>query len=307
MKAQLLSIALFCFATVLFTSCDPNELDDASVYWNSNTLTRMGLNGQVKTLTTTEGKQVYEFNQDGYITKSVYTDTEFTSTSIYNYDSNNKLSSIDFTSTGGKGVAYTTTFEYENVGKYIVQNQYHLLMDGLVPNLRSISNEFSRTDYVFNGNVMWIINTYTGEANYMDTVVVNYDGKYPVSLTYDNGFVNNITYTSNGMFKTYVSGNQGEGYSNISEYYFRPDDQFLLIDSVVHTSTYQSVSSVTVDKYSYNSNKNIIYEESFNSNYDYSYTYDSHNNWITKATRYKPKETTVWGSPTTETRTITYW
>lgn len=307
MKAQLLSIALFCFATALLTSCDPNELDDSSVYWNSNTLIRMGLNGQVKTLISTEGKQLYEFNEDGYITKSVYTDTEFTSTSIYNYDSNNKLISIDFNSTGGKGVAYTTNFEYENVGKYSVQNQYHLLVDGLVPNLRSISTDFSRTDYVFNGNTMLLINTYTGELSYKDTVVVNYEGKYPVSISAANSFVNNITYAANGMFKTYVSGNQGDGYSNLSAYYFRADDQFLLIDSVVHTSVYQSATSVTVDKYSYNSSKNIIYEESFNSNYEYSYTYDSHNNWTTKVTRYRPQGTEIWSSPTAEMRQITYW
>lgn len=308
MKTTKLALFVFVFSTVLFTSCDPNAIDGNSNYWNSSTLVRLKLNGHVKILTQNNGSQIDEFNLDGYITKSVYTTTDFSSTTIYNYAPSGELTSIDFSSTGGKGVDYSTNFLYNVNGKYVLQNQYHLLVDALVPNLKSVSNQFSRTDYVFDGNTMLLIYSYTAESiPHHDTTYVAYSGKYPVSLSSANNFVNDITYATNGMFLSYTSGNQGEGYYNESNYYFKPNDKFLLIDSVVHNSTNQSITSRTVDKYIYDDKNNVIYEESFSSNYEYSYVYDSLDNWTSKTTRYKPKDTTTWGAPTTETRVITYW
>lgn len=62
-----------------------------------------------------------------------------------------------------------------------------------------------------------------------------------------------------------------------------------------------------VKTYTYDSNKNVTLEESPTNSTKYEYVYDSHKNWTTRTTRYKYQEATEWGTPYTETRTITYW
>ena len=99
MKTQQLPAIIFVSILMLFTSCDPIAIDGSSNYWNSSTLIRLHLNGKVKTLTTSNGSQTDSYNQDGFITKSVYTADGGTSTTTYNYASTGELTSTDFVST----------------------------------------------------------------------------------------------------------------------------------------------------------------------------------------------------------------
>jgi hypothetical protein len=307
------TIKIFCsvlfFTVIFFASCNPNEIDDVSIYWNTNTLTRLQLNGNVKKVVSNSGKQVDEFNHDGYITKSVYTDTDFSSTTIYNYDSNGKLLSIDFTSTGGKGAEYTTTFEYQNINKYVVQNKYHLLMDGLAPNLKARINDYSRSDYVMEGSNLKIIESHISEGiTYRDTTLVEYDGKYPSKITSGELLIDNISYASNGMFLNYTKTTQTETWSSECVYYFKPDNQYLMLDSMVQTSIDGAFTRIDKDEYQYDVNKNMTGFKNYMGEYKYIYSYlDATNNWTIKETQYRPINTTTWGNSTTETREITYW
>lgn len=304
-------IYLFLFVLILFTfsSCDPNEIDNASVYWNSNTLTRLQLKGNVKKIDLNSGMQVDEFNQNGFITKSVYTNVDFTSTTIYNYDSSDKLLSIDFTSTGGKGVAYTTNFEYQNVNKYIVQNKYHLLMDGLVPNFKASINEFSRTDYEVTGNILKIIESYESEGvTYRDTTVVEYDGKYPTKITSGELSIDNFSYATNGMFLGYTQTTQNETWSSECIYYFKPDNEYLMLDSMVNASTQGASTRIDRDIYEYDPvYKTMTGFKNYMGEYRYTYTYDSNQNWISKLTEYRSDSSSAFSVFSTENRVITYW
>lgn len=309
MKAQLLSIALFCFATVLLTSCDPNELGDKSNYWNSSTLVRMKLKDNVKTVISGDNAYKDEFNQDGFLTKSTYTNGEMVSTTVYNYDSNGKLTSTDFTSTGTTGnVSYSTVYSYTNTGKYVVQQPFHVMISGLVPNLSGVISQYGKTDYIFQGDNMLLIQSNTYEnTTYIDTTIVKYNGKYPVSLTTKYSFAKDMTYASNGMFKTYTEGFQGPGYYDERKYYFKADDTYLLEDSVVFNYNNETTNTKTVLKYSYDLNKNVVTEDNDGSLTEHTYVYDSHKNWTSKTTRTKEKGSSVWQNGSTETRTITYW
>jgi len=308
MKAQHLPAILFVSILMLFTSCEPNAIDGDSNYWNSSTLIRLHLNGKVKTLTSSNGIQTDSYNQDGFITKSVYTSTDGTSTTTYNYASTGELTSTDFVSTIGEGASYSTNYEYGNTGKYVVQHPFHIMMSGLVPELKSSVNQWGRMDYVFNGNTMLLITTSVSDGiTYKDTATVLYSGKYPTSLTTTGSFAKDMTYASNGMFLTYTEGFQGTGYYDERKYYFKPDNKFMLTDSVVHNSTNEYGSNHSATKYTYDSKKNVIKEESASGTYDYSYVYDSNDNWTSKTTKYKSAGSSTWGSPDTETRSIIYW
>jgi hypothetical protein len=306
MKTHRFLVPFLLMSVALFTSCDPNAIEGSSNYWESSTLTRMHLNGKVKTLTTNNGTQATNFNQDGYITSQVYTSSNGTSTTTYNYAASGELTSTDFTSTmGNPTISYSTNYQYQNVGKYVVEFPYpeHLMMNGLVPNLKSVSynngSSASTVSYTFAGNTLTILTVGTSESmTYKDTAYVTYSGKYPVSMSHSGSYAKNITYASNGMFKTVTTGYQGS--NNETNYYFKEDNKFQLTDSVIsnYGTTHYS------QKYTYDTNKNvtrIVYSDGTIN--DYSYVYDSQGNWTTKTTTYSG---TMSGS-STETRTITYW
>lgn len=297
-------IVLF-FAMALFTSCDPSTIEADSNYWSSNTLTREHLNGKVKSITTDNGANIVEYNQDGYITRKVNSSSGNVSTSTYNYKATGELESEAFTSTNGDTpISYSTTYVYEKTNKYVVTNPFHLLMDGLIPNLKSISSKWQQTDFQLNGNTILAISTYESSK---DTTVIEYNGNYPSVVSRGDYSIRNFVYASNGMFKSYTASNQSLNYSSEEKYYFKSDDKFLLLDSIVDTRTNNNIQSKSKQKYSYDSNRNIIRLESWGTIYEYSYVYDSQQNWTSKTTRTQTEGTSTWSTPTTETRTITYW
>jgi hypothetical protein len=309
MKVQHLPSSLFVLTLFLFASCDPSEIESNSNYWNSNTLIRTHLNGKVKMVSyRTSNPYTDSYNQEGFITGSTYSSSDGTSNTLYNYASSGELISTSFVSSKNPGSSYTTTFVYGVTGKYVVRSPFHIMVDGLVPELKSTSNQHGRTDYVFNGNAMLLINTsiYNGITS-KDTATVIYDGKYPTNITNSDGFVKDITYASNGMFLTYTEGFQGIDYSDESKYYFKPDNKFLLIDSIVYNSTNNSGATHSKIVYNYDSNRNILKEESTLGTTQYTYEYDSKRNWISKTTKFKSVGSSIWDNPNTITREITYW
>lgn len=306
MKTKAYFLVLTLFTLALFTSCDPNAIDGADNYWNSSTLIRLHLNGKVKTLTTDNGSNVMNFNQEGFLTSDVRSSGAGAATTTYIYTSSGELTRTDFSSTmSTPTVSYSTNYQYQDIGKFVVAFPFpqHLVMDGLIPNLKStsmINGTFGNTTtYTFNGDILTILTSSSqGIETYKDTAIVTYSGKYPVSMSNSGSYAKNITYASNGMFKTLTTGYDGS--SNASTYHFKADNTFLLKDSVVSiygTTRYS-------EKYTYDSNKNIdrtVFSDG--TIYDYSYTYDAHGNWTTKTT-------TISGTSTgssTENRTITYW
>lgn len=312
MTPQKFSGIFFICVITFFYSCNPNILDDNSNYWNSTTLSRNQLKGSVKTVTyNTNDTCVDEYNQDGFIIKSVQTTTNGISTTIYNYSSLGVLSCIDYVSTiGGINRSYTTTFEYQSVGKYVPQDSLGWTAN-LIPNLKAIITPTGRTDYIFKGDSMLLIHTNICEGSILkDTSVINYVGKYPVSTTTRTSYVDNVTYAEKGMFLTYTEGRNETGHSEIRKYSFIPDVNLQLIDSVDYTVTHLTNTTHTVQKYTYDSTKNIIgiRETSQNLNeMEVTYEYDSHNNWTSKTVKYKDFGATDWQSTTTTTREITYW
>jgi len=307
MKTHRLLVPFVLMTVALFTSCDPNAIDNGTTnYWNSNTLIRQHLNGKVKTVTYSNGTQTDTYNENGYLASQVYTSTNGASTTTYHYASSGELTSTDFSSNmTTPAVSYSTNYQYQDIGKYVVEFPYpeHLMMSGLVPNLKSITynngNNGSAVTYIFNGDQLTILSVSTSDSyTYRDTSYVTYSGKYPVSMSHAGSYAKDITYASNGMFKTVTTGYQGSANETVN--YFKADSKFLLMDSVVSNlgTTHYS------EKYSYDLNKNVsrvVY--SSGTIYNYSFVYDSQGNWTSKTT-------TISGTPTDtsiETRTITYW
>lgn len=306
MKTQLISGIFFLLIFSFITSCnptggsDPNDstaLNDSSNYWNSNTLRRQQLNGKVKAVSYSDRDE--DYNEQGFITKSIITLAYGTKTTMYTYATTGEL-------TGTSINSIATTYAYQSMGKYVVAKPYDLLTGGLVPNLKSYTTLDGGADYSLQADNMTLITSSNGGAN-KDTTTIKYSGKYPVSITNKTGFTKNMTYAANGMFLTFTQGAQSTGSSNENRYYFKPDNRFQLIDSIGHYVTESSVTTHTVEKYTYDANKNILTKEDANFNYQYNYTYDSHNNWTSKTTKSKTKGAINWGTPTTEIRVITYW
>lgn len=323
MKFQLTALVTLCYFMILFSSCDRTEIDSTSIYWKSNSLTRMRLNGHVKSVAYNEERRLFEFNRKGYVTKSVRENDGLSYISIYNYDLNDRITTIDFSSNDNEETAYTTTFEYANSGlcavrdievlendlleKFVIRNKYHILVSDLMSDLKSITDDSISVNYFRVNDSMLVISNYANALYKTDTVVVKYKDNYPQCIISARGFINDISYSPNGMYKSFVLGKTNKDYSEVSEYYFKPDNRFLLIDSVVHRYSSHDLNTVSVDKFIYDVNKNIVSFESLDYDYSYSYQYDSHDNWTVKTFKYRKKGTATWSMPQQSSRTITYW
>lgn len=294
----------------LLSSCDPIPVESSiSDYWNASTLIRRHLNGNVKSITYNNGTQTDEFNQQGFITKSIYTTSSGVSTIIYNYAATGELISTDFSSTIAGSASYSISFEYGTFGKYVAQQTSNIISCGLISNLKGIVTPDGRTDYVFKNDSMLLIKTHTAnEICTLDTTVVMYNGKYPKLATTSTGYVKDMIFADNGMFLTYTECTQGTGgVSTEMIYYFKPDNRFLIADSVVCNVVSITGVNHTVTKYVYDSNKNVVHEDTSGDAYEYTYNYDSHNNWTSRNGFHKVKGSTNWTTISSIGRTITYW
>lgn len=310
MKTRLFVSALLLLALGFLYSCDQQGVNgDTTNYWNANALTKMKLRGAVHTLTVaTEGQTVYTFNTDGNLTSKVTTGATYSNSYTYAYE-NGKLISETSTYTNSSSPqrassTSTTTYEYQNAGKYIPRGPFHLYEMGLVPSLSAVIYATNRQDYDFHGTDLWIVSSTNGVPS--DTAIVKYTGDYPSSILTAWSYCNNMTYASNGMFVTYDEGFYGPNYDNKRAYTFLSDDTYLLINRMVNTNTGTN-NSVETTNYTYNDKKDITEQSSGSWATQWAnYIYDSAGNWTSRQTRYSTGETT-WSAYTTETRSITYY
>jgi hypothetical protein len=317
MKTQLFGMTAFLLIVGLLPSCNTtdNPENESGNYWTSNSLVRLQLRGDVKTLTENNGATVNRFNTDGNLTSKVTTYESGSDATTYSYE-NGKLISETNTYTNSANLPgqrsaqiSTTYYEYENVGKIIPRGPIHLMHIGLAPGLSAVIYTSSRMDFTFHGNDLWIVTSETdGTTNVpTDTIVVTYSGNYPVSFQNDWSFCNNMTYASNGMFVTYNEGFYGTGYNDTRAYTFLANDKYQLISSMVNVvvSDYNNTTSTT--NYTYNDHFDLLTQGSTESMDEYSdYVYDTQDNWTSRKYRYFSTGN-GWGEYTTETRVIEYY
>lgn len=293
--------SILIVTSIILSSCEPTDVNtNFKNYWSSNTLVRMQLRAKVKSVETNDVK--YEFNEKGFITKSTYATEAGNSVQIYNYGSSGELSTL--VSTYGSNTS-TTTYMYENHGKYVVNSTFHLHETGLTPNLKAIIGENSRTDYVFSGNNLLVISTY---GSTKDTAIVKYDGKYPVSSITSWSFIKDMEFASNGMFLKYSEGFTGSNYNDTRTYTFEKNDEYLILKNIKYEYLNENNLETRTTTYTYNENKDVLTEstdESIQEYYDY--VYDDNNNWTSRKYKYKSGSQSEWSNPQTETRTFVYW
>lgn len=304
MKTKLLWVS-FIVAAIVFSGCEPTDVNtDFKNYWSSNSLVRMKLRGKVKVVQA-EGERI-DFNEKGLMTSSSYTSDNYSTSTVYNYDSDGKL--LSTTSTNKNGAVTSTdtrNYAYDNHGKYVVNSAFHLHETGLTPNLKSITGEGSKTEYVFNGDNLLVISTYDTEK---DTLIVKYDGKYPVSSSTSWSFMKDMEFASNGMFTKYSEGFMGQGYRTTRIHTFEKDDEYQLLKSVRNENLNGEELTVSIRTITYNDKKDVLtdVEEEYEQVY-YDYVYDDEDNWTSRKYKYKNGAESAWSDVITESRTITYW
>lgn len=275
MKTKTIISTLFLLFSLFICSCSKTDseptLDNASKnFWERNMLTYMQLKGNVKTVTRKESLGsgdtctfIFQFNKNGYMTScTVNIDQKLMSSSsieTINYNSNNQITSDVEVETdySGKSTTKTTSFTYGTHGKYVPE-ALDYVDNQLVLNLTTVINNDYRLDYIFKGDNLLVIKTRTATNSKKDTTFVTYSGNYPTTIKNTDphsGNMSDITYATNGMYKSYK-------YNNDS-YIFKDNNDYLLVESS-HGIT-----------------------DSYNEHYDlsgYTYTYDSHGNWTSKST-----------------------
>ena len=264
----------------------------------------MKLRGKVKTLKN-ENEQ-FEFNEKGFVTISLYEAEGYSNSIVYSYDSDGKLVSTTTTNING---ATTTTdtrnYAYDNHGRYVANSGFHLHESGLTPNLKSITGAGFKTEYVFNGDNLLIVSTYDAKK---DTLIVKYDGKYPVSSSTLWSFMKDMEFASNGMFTKYSEGFIGQGYKTTRIHTFEKDDEYQLLKSVRYENLNGEELTVTTRAITYNDKKDVLtdIEEGYEQVYS-DYVYDDKGNWTSRKYKYKNGAESAWSDVITESRTITYW
>ena len=304
MKTKLLWV-LFIVTAIVFSGCEPTDVNtDFKNYWSSNSLVRLKLRGKVKSVQT-EDRRI-EFNEKGFMTSDSYTSDNYSTSTVYNYDSDGKL--LSTTSTNKNGAVTSTdtrNYAYDNHGRYVVNSGFHLHESGLTPNLKSITGDGFKTEYVFSGDNLLVINTYDSEK---DTLIVKYDGKYPVSSSTSWSFMKDMEFASNGMFTKYSEGFMGQGYITTRIHTFEKDDEYQLLKSVRNENLNGEELTVSIRTITYNDKKDVLtdVEEEYEQVY-FDYIYDDKDNWTSRKYKYKNGAESAWSDVITESRTITYW
>ena len=291
MKTQTLFLVMSVF--LLLTACDPTPHDGGDNYWASNALVRLQLKGAVKTIT--QNETTTEFNSNGQTVRV----GDFIS---YSYDAQGRLVSVG-----------TTTFQYNNLGKYVPNFPFHMNLVGLTPNLSAVIGESSRTNFTFEGDSLLLINEYTSEnVTTRDTTKMYYADKYPTNYLGEYSFMR-ATYQSNGMFDVYTEGFYGIGYTDTRNYTYKKDADYLLLDKIEesYVTADQANSYSSRTDYTYNASKDIVLESqvsaaSYYKTEYYDYEYDAKGNWTSRKI-HSQNNSEVWDNERVETRAITYF
>lgn len=298
-------LAALLLLGIAFTSCDNSndEVDPSGTtnYWLSNSLVRMQLKGNVKSVAEISMNSVTTlFDQRGMITER---QTQY-NTTHYTYNSAGQLVSM-----GG------TTYEYGSHGKYIPESPFHWYESGgLVHNLKAVIYNDYRTDVKVEGDKVLLINT---RGSVIDTTVFNYSGNYPTGRTSEWDFIENVTYASNGMFSTYSEGFYGANYRDTRKYTFKADNEYLLPDKREMVGIQGGVTNnQSITTYTYNDKKDPLQIKEVHTNQQgtvseyikeyFDYVYDPTGNWTSRK-RHIKNNNGQWEYEQIETRTITYW
>ncbi len=299
------SILSAIFIALFLTSCNIKDevssitpFDNASKnFWERNHLAFYQLKGLVKTLTCVDASDsyngvmtyTYQFNKMGFVTsaKTSTTSTNSNNIIVLSYNSNNQIEKIVESHSNDAGSSTDTTIiEYGTHGKYVPGSS--IIQNDLTLNLKSRIGKYYRKDYIFNGEDLMIINTPANLNGKKDTTFVKYSGKYPISIKSKYTDITDITYTSNGMYKSY---NTRDLLNNrpVIGVTFQQDADYLLIQTDPDTK-----GVIT-----YNEHKDVIKRKS--DDIENIYVYDSRGNWTSSKFNYYSN------SLMRGLRTIEYW
>ncbi|MHB9143420.1 MAG: hypothetical protein ACYC25_16240 [Paludibacter sp.] len=310
-----------CLIGILLYSCDPNEVkNNRDNYWEKSDLVHMNIKGKVKTTTSNSGI-VMSFNESGFISSIVINSEGSSPTSIYTYNANGQLAKIVYTSPNGSSqLITTTTYEYNNPGKYILKSTASIDLVGLIPNLSSATTvstlypegNYAKFEYVFkDATTMFIV--YSNSINSTvtkDSSTIQYNGNYPSEWSNQGVFYKDITYASNGMFKTYTKGYMGTSTKYSEVHTFKTNNDYLMPESLQEIFTDYATPSNNYSRTltsTYNDNNDLIEISGDGSSFQFIYEYDSHGNWTSSTEKYKLKGATDWSTQNPNIRTIIYW
>ncbi len=317
-KIYLLSL---CLIGIALYSCDPNGIKNTGDnYWEKSDLVHQRIKGKVKTIASNSGI-VTSYNESGYITSVVNNSGSSSSTSVYTYNANGQLVKIVTSSPNGSG-QLIKNYEYNNQGKYVLSSTASININGLTPNLSSVTTvsslypypdgNYTKFEYIFkDATTMYIVFSYgTNLPVTKDTTTVQYNGIYPSGWSDHGDFTKDITYASNGMFKTFTNGYVGTSTISSDVHTFKTNNDYLMSESLKHTFTDSATPSNNISQtliFTYNDKNDIIDISGDGTFFQFIYEYDSQGNWTSSTEKYKLKAATEWSTLNSETRTITYW
>jgi len=310
-----------CLIGIVLYSCDPNGIKNTGDnYWEKSDLVHMNIKGKVKTITSNSGL-VMSFNESGFISSVVNNSQGSSSSSIYTYNANGQLAKIVTTSPNGSSqLITTTTYEYNNPGKYILKSTASIDLVGLFPNLSSVTTvstlykegNYAKFEYIFkDATTMDIVYSYAINSTISkDSSTIQYNGNYPSGWSNQGDFTKDIIYASNGMFKTFTNGYVGTSTISSETHTFKTNNDYLMPETIKETFTDSATPSNNYSytlTYTYNDKNDITEISGDGSFFQFIYEYDSQGNWTSITEKYKLKRATTWSIENPETRIITYW
>jgi len=317
-------LKIFVIFGLIFNSACKSDLPDLSTgnYYESSTVKRWNLKGNVKSVSIYNDDKIFEFNSEGFVTKITVNQYGSKLISEYNYITSGKLQSIITYFQDQYQYKNTETYTYDNTDRFVLKQPDCLVtnfsafntnetINDLVLGLKSVTNQVSDCNYYFVENTLYLCRKATiNNTLIKDTSKVTYNGKYPVSYTILNPFFNgeiiykDIAFSNYGNIFHFTEETKNSD-SSISKrtYYYKPDYPCQLLDSI----TTESGISRTVEKYIYNSKIDLYQQTRNNIVWENDYTYDSNGNWTKQIQKSKIFNSANWENVSTTTRAIKYW
>lgn len=313
---------LFCFlclVSIIFYSCNPSDVSNNSgSYWFKSDLIHSGIKGKVKTISYSSGI-IYSFNELGFVSLVV----QNSDSTFYSYNANGQLSKkIMKTPNGNSQLITTTTYEYNNPGKFIYCDiAWKAPVNKLWPDLSSETTTSSlyeggyrrRIDYVFkNPTTMYIVESIQSTIlNSKDSTAVHYSGNFPTGWTVNLFTTRDITYAPNGMINSFTTESNEVNFYDLNIYTFQNTNDLCILNSKNETYSNKKTPSLNFSNtitYTYNDKYDLIEISGDGSLFQYfDFIYDLNNNWTSRTYKYKMKGAIDWTFEKPETRTIEYW
>lgn len=307
-----------CLVSIIFYSCNPNDISNNSgSYWFKSDLIHWGIKGKVKTISYSSGI-FYSFNELGFLSLVV----QNSDSTFYSYNANGQLlKKTTKTLNGSSQLITTTTYEYNNLGKFIYCDIGWLIpINKLWPDLSSETTTSTlnggytrRLDYVFkNPTTMYIVESNQSKIfNSKDSTEIHYSGNFPIGWTVDRCTIKDITYAPNGMINTFTMETNEINFYDLNIYTFQNTNDLSILSSKKETYTNKTTPSLNFSNtitYTYNDKYDLIEISGDGGLFQYvDFIYDLNNNWTSRTYRGKMKGAVDWTLEKPETRTIEYW